>query len=78
MEFGIAPCNAYPHKTGKSGNCLYFSLVIQVVLVKMASAFFSSTLTNTIAHVGSLGEVQVGRRTVQIKGRLAEGMQVDN
>lgn len=42
----------------------------------MASHFFNNTLSQVSSQVvqgGSLGEIRVGRRMVQIKGRLAEG-----
>jgi hypothetical protein len=42
----------------------------------MAANFFNNTISQVssqVAQVGSLGEVRVNRRTVQIKGRLAEG-----
>jgi hypothetical protein len=41
------------------------------------ASFLNSTISQVshVAQAGSLGEIRVGRRTVQIKGKLAEGMQ---
>jgi hypothetical protein len=51
-------------------------LIDQTVCFVMAS-FLNSTISQVshVAQAGSLGEIRVGRRTVQIKGKLAEGMQ---
>jgi hypothetical protein len=48
----------------------------QTIRFVMAS-FLNSTISQVshVAQAGSLGEIRVGRRTVQIKGKLAEGVQ---